>query len=271
LEIQHKLATACAFDVLRVLMTAERIAREISISDIKNREKLESSKQNAIEKCGEFAQKAFEKLFISFPDLEKSMIQNTVTNAGEEEKDKKEQNLPTQDSEQLASWQIFIRENYFNCANVVRIFELTLMDYFEIPNNKQNQFLTLYYFAIPNIKDTPKILEQSIQVIKKDTLEFHKQFFGDGTDYVLDADGWTNQRGLLNALVWYRQHLEGVKLFQCANCKKAETKEKFKKCAKCLWLRYCSRECQTAHWKEHKLECAKNTAIANVDRLVVKA
>eukprot|EP01032_Pedospumella_encystans_P011173 gene11173-13011_t len=44
----------------------------------------------------------------------------------------------------------------------------------------------------------------------------------------------------------------------CLNCKKPEPKEvKFKACGKCNEVVYCCRECQVAHWKEHKKECGK--------------
>jgi sulfatase maturation enzyme AslB (radical SAM superfamily) len=49
-------------------------------------------------------------------------------------------------------------------------------------------------------------------------------------------------------------------LFWCGNrdtCNKKERKiNEFKKCARCQWVRYCSRECQTAHWGlKHKAVC----------------
>lgn len=42
----------------------------------------------------------------------------------------------------------------------------------------------------------------------------------------------------------------------CHNCNKPESRDvKFKSCGKCANVCYCSRECQVAHWKEHKKEC----------------
>ena len=44
----------------------------------------------------------------------------------------------------------------------------------------------------------------------------------------------------------------------CENCGTAETKEaKLKKCARCKMVAYCNRDCQKAHWKEHKPDCDK--------------
>jgi hypothetical protein len=44
----------------------------------------------------------------------------------------------------------------------------------------------------------------------------------------------------------------------CDHCKK--TKEKMFKCSRCLVSRYCSVECQEAHWAEHKSDCKKTEA-----------
>ena len=44
----------------------------------------------------------------------------------------------------------------------------------------------------------------------------------------------------------------------CLSCNKPEpVGVKFKACAKCKEVVYCSRECQVAHWKEHKKQCGK--------------
>ena len=42
----------------------------------------------------------------------------------------------------------------------------------------------------------------------------------------------------------------------CAVCRKEGTKDKpMKHCSKCKITKYCSRECQSAHWKYHKVVC----------------
>ena len=48
------------------------------------------------------------------------------------------------------------------------------------------------------------------------------------------------------------------KLRTCQNCGKMEGKKgQLRACSKCKKARYCGRDCQVAHWKEHKKECAR--------------
>ena len=59
----------------------------------------------------------------------------------------------------------------------------------------------------------------------------------------------------------------GCGFLRCANpsCEhnkldKSAGKVKFKKCSRCQAVIYCSRECQTAHYPEHKTRCRKGLA-----------
>ena len=44
----------------------------------------------------------------------------------------------------------------------------------------------------------------------------------------------------------------------CKNCGKEASK--MQKCSRCRLVRYCSRDCQLADWKEHKKSCKKAAA-----------
>lgn len=44
----------------------------------------------------------------------------------------------------------------------------------------------------------------------------------------------------------------------CQNCLKTSDKVKLLVCGKCEKIHYCSRQCQKAHWSEHKPICASN-------------
>ena len=41
----------------------------------------------------------------------------------------------------------------------------------------------------------------------------------------------------------------------CKACRKILPKKDFKKCGRCMWVCYCSRECQREDWQKHKLDC----------------
>ncbi len=58
------------------------------------------------------------------------------------------------------------------------------------------------------------------------------------------------------------KYLSTDKRNNCSNpkCNKIEGDKRFNVCAKCRQKKYCSRQCQVAHWKdEHKEECAELT------------
>jgi len=47
----------------------------------------------------------------------------------------------------------------------------------------------------------------------------------------------------------------------CANCGKGEEhSNKLKTCTACLSVKYCSRDCQAAHRKQHKKACKQRAA-----------
>ena len=48
------------------------------------------------------------------------------------------------------------------------------------------------------------------------------------------------------------------KLRICANCG-LETTAKLQKCGRCRRVRYCSLECQEAHWPSHRIDCRRRT------------
>ena len=46
----------------------------------------------------------------------------------------------------------------------------------------------------------------------------------------------------------------GNKIYICI-CGNVEKEIKFKKCGRCQYVRYCSRECQIKDWSSHKHVC----------------
>ena len=49
--------------------------------------------------------------------------------------------------------------------------------------------------------------------------------------------------------------LELKNIVNCSHCKCLLEPHNLKKCSKCKTAPYCSRQCQTSHWSEHKLQC----------------
>ncbi|TFK68950.1 hypothetical protein BDN72DRAFT_959887 [Pluteus cervinus] len=55
----------------------------------------------------------------------------------------------------------------------------------------------------------------------------------------------------------FKQMQKEITTCDSPKCYKSDARNKFRKCAKCGWALYCSKECQTVHWKEfgHKKVC----------------
>ena len=93
---------------------------------------------------------------------------------------------------------------------------------------------------------------------------------------IVKEEDWDHMAGEASVGVTYRQpapYREQVevkksaeKLIQtlaskCENCGSApEVRKKLRKCERCQMVSYCGRECQVAHWKEHKPRCHKQAA-----------
>ncbi|KAJ7676706.1 hypothetical protein DFH06DRAFT_1168858 [Mycena polygramma] len=52
----------------------------------------------------------------------------------------------------------------------------------------------------------------------------------------------------------------------CENC--FVSHQDLRRCAACGLTRYCSRECQRAHWKKHKPDCGENVEARNVAKVL---
>jgi len=54
---------------------------------------------------------------------------------------------------------------------------------------------------------------------------------------------------------------------KCAKCGKQDPTQKLLVCGNCKFFRYCSRECQVADWKDHKVRCREYASHAKVKNL----
>jgi len=58
-----------------------------------------------------------------------------------------------------------------------------------------------------------------------------------------------------------KEHIPPDICANCANCGKGEeSSNSLKTCTACKLVKYCSRDCQVAHWPQHKKECKKKAA-----------
>lgn len=58
----------------------------------------------------------------------------------------------------------------------------------------------------------------------------------------------------------FKQHvINSSKVNNCAQCSRSqvETEAKLKRCTRCWYVAYCSRDCQSEHWSTHQRDCRK--------------
>ncbi|KAJ7065735.1 hypothetical protein C8F01DRAFT_751581 [Mycena amicta] len=55
-----------------------------------------------------------------------------------------------------------------------------------------------------------------------------------------------------------RREVMATAQYACAGCRSPQERLDLKRCSKCQFVWYCSTECQTRHWKEHKRICGLN-------------
>ena len=73
---------------------------------------------------------------------------------------------------------------------------------------------------------------------------------------VVKRPGFTELRGQL-------VNPQKKKSLVCNNCLTDTDPDKFKLCVSCKTVRYCSKECQKLHWREHKVLCNAINSFTN--------
>lgn len=89
---------------------------------------------------------------------------------------------------------------------------------------------------------------------------------------------WSASRSPLSSYGMEGRHLQKTRM--CANCHKSSKTEKYKVCKRCkelkvpkshmMYVHYCGKDCQRAHWKIHRFEHTKYESQQTGDGLMKK-
>jgi hypothetical protein len=176
----------------------------------------------------------------------------------------------------------FMRENYYNTVNLLRVYEFTVLDLLQVPKPLQGKLVTPLPPTAAGLHHWPEGL----------TREFFTAGLGNvmencTTAAVLMLDRYYNtpeKAGAIEKILKtdvdpvrlvsgavteqffsFVKYILGQQLFWCGNREHCEKTEKFSaqfaRCARCKWVRYCTKDCQTSHWKaKHSAQCMKKPA-----------
>jgi hypothetical protein len=159
----------------------------------------------------------------------------------------------------------FIKENFFNCVNVIRVLEFTILDLLEVAEAEQQSFATYASAEIPKsvlIKSNCwKSLNESFKMGAPE--KARNEVFSDPNSQLFVSSQYLAYLYTTSLQSFVKNYI-----FPCFNCKKMETaKARFPRCSRCSWCCYCSVKCQTEHWKvAHKANCLKPKDLRELDK-----
>ena len=139
---------------------------------------------------------------------------------------------PEEESSKLPSWLIHCKDVAVICSDSVSKPEVLTHDF------KHPHTLTLNDDLSPF----------SVGATRESALEYEKHLEG-----ICKTANWTSKLPKFDKKSWKF----------CLHCRQAPVdapEKKFMYCARCQKVCYCSRECQKANWRDHKLVCAEKGA-----------
>jgi len=100
------------------------------------------------------------------------------------------------------------------------------------------------------------ISDEMVLKVYLHAIEIDKKIRSECPDTYKIIDAASGNRATKKKLLQYQKHVE---LLSCAHCNKKETAlGQHKQCQGCNQVVYCSKKCQSLHWKkQHKKECKK--------------
>lgn len=168
----------------------------------------------------------------------------------------------------------YMEENFYDTVNLIRITEFTILELLQVPKKEHYRFVTSIdqpewpadpqFWALQHnpylervYKDTADILTTKYKKKENEKHDWNKEII----EAPKNVQNWMNKE-ILRSLFAVSKITLSSNPFYCGNrktCTKKEDKTtKFMQCSQCLWVRYCSKECQTAEWRAgHKDICNK--------------
>ena len=129
----------------------------------------------------------------------------------------------------------------------------TLAEYDAIPSVFEYREL----FCILEVFDTNNVLDLNDEVVSKAIVESRRML--DDIRCTRDIVRFVDKRNSCDCLKSIYNELKKTTTRQnlCHNCNQMKHHKDIKACSKCNTALYCSRECQLAHWPEHKDGCKR--------------
>ena len=108
------------------------------------------------------------------------------------------------------------------------------------------------------VSQAPQV--EKIEKLKKLQSKILQDLFGEATDPTVDLNEFASDinESVNKSVNRTERKIEKLTEAACGKCgKKDSFTQSLKKCDACKIVLYCSRDCQKADWKEHKVECKK--------------
>jgi len=155
--------------------------------------------------------------------------------------------------------------------------DVLLSECSEVFNDTQNRELALSYLVsrgndmvlrgYKENKDSLTVITNAVTILEDFSSIDKNGGMGKATDFMKGIDAlrgcerstvkFYHERSPCSCLDKHRRMAAKTqkKMGVCNNCRQAKVRSSLMLCGSCKCSQYCSRQCQTAHWQQHKEEC----------------